>query len=216
MNTQPNKLAFWRIGQWGTLACFLGAAALISASSVYLVGDLRSALGPMAYSMADFLAGPVCAASLGVLIFALRDHFNEHAPRRMSGVLLVGALTAGALVLVACIRAANRQYHLFHPDLHLENNTNILVIWATLVGGVSAAGWHFWGWVLALVGSAGWSSGRLPRGLCVLSWLAGLAALFVYAVPNLEAAAGALSIIWSLWLAALLWKTKPEDKPAAA
>ena len=215
MDAQPNKPAFWTIGQWGALACVLWAAALISASSIYLAGDLRSALGPMAYSLADFLAGPVSAASLGVLIFALREHFNGHAPRRMSGVLLAGALTAGALVLVACIRAANRQYHLLHPDLHLENNTNILVIWATLVAGVSAAGWHFWGWVLTLIGSAGWTSGRLPRVLCVLTWLAGLAALFVYAVPNLEAAAVALSFIWALWQAALLWKTKPVAKPAA-
>ena len=84
------------------------------------------------------------------------------------------------------------------------------MVWTTLVAGVSAAGWHFWGWALALVGSAGWTSGRLPRGLSILSWLAGLASLFVYALPNLEAAAGALSIVWALWQGALLWKTKPE------
>ena len=33
---------------------------------------------------------------------------------------LVAVLAAGAFVLMTCIRAANRHYHLIHPDLHLE------------------------------------------------------------------------------------------------
>ncbi len=211
MNTPKS----WTVEQWGALACFVWPAALIPAVLIYLMGDLRSTLGPLAYSLADFLYGPVGAACLVVAIFALRERLNDHAPRRMSAALLAGFLAAGAMLLVACMRAANRQYHLLHPELHLESAESVLVVWATLVAGVSAAGWHFWGWALALIGSAGWSSGRLPRGLCILSWLAGLAALFVYALPDLEAAAGAPGIAWALWQGALLWKAKPEGKPAA-
>lgn len=215
MNTQLDKQAYWTIGRWGGLACFLWPVALIPASLIYLTGNLRTAIGPLAYSVADFLAGPVSAASLIIVIFAVRERLNEHAPRRMSAALLAGFLAAGAMVLVACIRAANRQYHLLHPDLHLENSTAVLVVWTTLVAGISAAGWHFWGWALGLVGSAGWPSNRLPHGLCILSWLVSLASLFVYAFPNLEGIAGAFSVVWALWLGALLWKTEPENRQAA-
>src|SRR4030042_6702163 len=45
----------------------------------------------------------------------------------------------GAFVAVACIRSANRHYHLIHPEQHLEASTSVLVVWTTLVAGVTGA-----------------------------------------------------------------------------
>jgi hypothetical protein len=45
--------------KWGGLACILMAAAFVVAPLIYLIGDLRLAMGPPAYSVADFLYGPL-------------------------------------------------------------------------------------------------------------------------------------------------------------
>jgi hypothetical protein len=50
--------------KWGGLASMLLALASIVPAWVHLVGDLRAASGPFAYTLADLLFGPVCAASL--------------------------------------------------------------------------------------------------------------------------------------------------------
>src|SRR5215510_6980930 len=129
--------------KWGGLASFLLAVAFIVAPTIYLFGNLRDAMGAFSYSVADFLYGPVWAASLVTMVFALRERIGERAPRRMSLALLAAALAAGAMVAVACIRAANRHYHLIHPELHLENSSTVLIVWTTLVAGMTGVGWHF-------------------------------------------------------------------------
>jgi hypothetical protein len=192
--------------KWGGAASFLLVLAFIVAPLIYLTGDLRAAMGPFAYDMADFLYGPVWAASLVIAVIALRERMGEHAPKRMSMALQIAVLAAGAMVLVACIRAANRHYHLGHPELHLEDSSTVLVVWTTIVAGVTGAGWHFLGWALALIGSTGWTSERLPRVLCALYMAGGAAALFVYVFPVLEGAAGLLGVAWGVWQGVLLWK----------
>ena len=192
--------------KWGGLASFLLVVAFIVAPLIYLTGNLRDAFGPSTYALADFLYGPVWAASLVTAFFALRERIGERASRRMSLALLAAVLAAGAMVLVACIRSANRHYHLIHPELHLENSTTVLVVWTTIVAGVTAAGWHFLGWALVLVGSAGWTSGRLPIMLCVLYLVGGFASLFVYLFPDLEGFAALLGLVWGGWQGILLWR----------
>jgi len=197
--------------RWGGLASFLLVTAFIVAPLIYLFGDLRDAIGPFTYALADFLYGPIWAASLVTAVFALRERFGERAPRRMSLALLAAVLAAGAMVLVACIRSANRHYHLIHPELHLETSTTVLVVWTTIVAGVTGAGWHFLGWALVLIGSAGWTSGRLPRVLCELYLVGGIASLFVYVFPNLEGIAAFLGVVWGVWQGILLLKGEPGE-----
>jgi hypothetical protein len=193
--------------KWGGLASFTMIVAIIAASFIYLVGDLRATIGPFAYSLADVLYGPVWAASLVTAVFAVRERIGLLAQRRMSLALLAAVLAAGMLVLVACLRAANRHYHLVHPELHLENASLVLVVWTTLIAGVNAAGWHFLGWTLALTASAGWTSARLPRGLCALYLAGALASLFVFVFPDLEGFAIFLSVVWGVWQGILLlWR----------
>lgn len=209
VSTHPPTQALQR---WGALASFLVAASFIIAPLIYLVGNLRDPLGPFSYHLADFLYGPLWAASLVTAAFALREQIIERAPRRASLALLVFLLAAGTMVMVACIRSANRQYHLNHPELHLEDSTTVLVVWATLVTGLTGAGWHFLGWALALFGFAGWTSGRLPRGLSVVYLTAGAASLFVYVFPNLESIAAALGVVWSVWQGIFLWRVQPRSR----
>jgi hypothetical protein len=165
----------------------------------------------LTYDLADFLYGPVWAASLVTVVFALRERMGEHAPRRLTLVLLAAMLAAAAMVSVACIRSANRHYHLIHPELHLENSTTVLIVWTTLVTGLTGAGWHFSGWAFGLLGSAGWTSHRLPWGLSGLYLVAGAAALFVYLLPSLEGAVVLLGVVLNIWQGILLWKAEPEE-----
>lgn len=199
-----------KLQKWGGVACFLLAVAFIVAPIIYLVGNLRDAMGVYAYGLADFLYGPVWAASFVTMIFALREQLAVYAPRRMSLALLVALLAAATMLGVAFIRSSNRQYHLLHPELQLENSASVLVVWTTLVTAVNAVGWHCLGWALVLVGSAGWTSQRLPRLLSLLYLLAGIAAWFVYLVPVNEGLVVLLGIVVSIWQGILLWQAQPK------
>lgn len=200
--------------KWAGLASFLMAMTFIVAPLIYLVGNLRDALGPLSYDLADFLYGPVWAASLVTVVFTLRERMGEYAPRRMSLALMAALLAALATVAVACIRSANRHYHLMHPELHLEESSTVLIVWTTLVAGMTSTAWHFLGWVMVLVGSAGWTSRRLPRLLSLLYLAAGTLSLFVYLLPDSEANAAALGVVVSIWQGILLWKAEPEGTQA--
>jgi hypothetical protein len=193
------------------VSSILLSIAFIVAPMIYLVGNLRDAFGPLAYNLADFLYGPVWAASLVALVFALRERIGARASRRMSLALLAAVLAAGAMIAVACIRSANRQYHLAHPELHLETSMTVLIVWTTLVAGVTGAGWHFLGWAFLLIGSAGWTTGQLPRQLTVLYLVGGVFSLFVYLLPDLEGLAGMLGIVISVWTGLLLWRSGSAD-----
>jgi hypothetical protein len=153
----------------------------------------------------------VWAASLVSIVVMLRERMGEQAPRRMSLALLLAVLAAGMMVLVACVRSANRHYHISHPDLHLENSVEVLVAWTTLVTGLTNAGWHFLGWALILIGSAGWTSRRLPKPLSVLYLLAGVSGLFVYLFAVLEGVVILAGVLLSIWQGILLWKGEVEE-----
>ena len=200
----------------GLISAILLAVALIVAPLIYLTGNLQDATGPFTYAVADFLSGPVWAASLVALVFTLRERIGERAPRRMSLALLAAVLAAGAMIAVACIRSANRQYHLVHPELHLENSQMVLIVWTTLVAGLTGAAWHFLGWSLLLIGSAGWTSRQLPSPLMVLYLVGGVVSLFVYLLPGLEGLAGMLVIIIGIWQGLLLWTSGTAETQVPA
>ena len=193
------------------ISAILLVVAFIVAPLIYFTGNLRDTLGPLSYDVADFLYGPVWAASMVSIVFMLRERIGERAPRRMSLALLAAVLAAGLTVAVAFIRSANRHYHLIHPELHLENSSDVLIVWTTLVAGLTNASWHFLGWALVLIGSAGWTSRYLPWLLSVLYLVAGVISLFVYLLPGNEANAVLLSVVVIIWQGILLWKAKPGE-----
>ena len=199
------------IQKWGGLASFLLAVAFFIAPGLYLTGNVRDARGVFAYQLADFLSGPVACASLVTVIFVLRERIGKLAPRRMDLALLASVLAAAGLAAVAFIRASNRHHHLIHPELNLEHSTTVLTIWRTLVAGMSGLGFHFLGWTFLLVGSAGWTSGLIPRPLSVLYLITGTISLFVYLSPDADWNVMLLGVIISVWQGILLWIGKPEE-----
>jgi hypothetical protein len=196
------------------ISAILLVVGFIVAPLIYFTGNLRDTLGPLSYDVADFLYGPVWAASMVSIVFMLRERIGERAPRRMSLALLAAVLAAGITVAVAFIRSANRHYHLIHPELHLENSSDVLVVWTTLVAGLTNTGWHFLGWALVLIGSAGWTSRYLPRLLSILYLVAGVISLFVYLIPGSEGNAVVLSVVVIIWQGILLWKAAPDETQA--
>jgi hypothetical protein len=194
------------INKWGGLASFLLAVSFVVAPFIYLTGNLRDAFGVFAYDLADFLYGPILSASLVTVIYVLRERIGESAFRRIDLALLASVLAALGMAGVAFIRASNRHYHLTHPDLNLENSTTVLIVWETLVAGVTAIGFHFLGWTFVLLGSASWTSRFFPRLLNGLYFLAGVSSLFVYLLPDLAGFVLLLGTIISIWQGILLWK----------
>ncbi len=207
------SISFSAFQKWGGIASFLWAAAFIIPAGLYLTGNLRDPLGPYFYDLADFLSGPVWAAGLITAVLALRERIGEHAPNRMTLAFLISLLAAGAMVAVACIRAANRHYHIIHPELHLESSSEVLTVWTTLVAGLTATGFHFLGWALVLIGSAAWTSRRLSQVLSLLYFVAGAPSLFVYLDSNLEGMAVFFGVVVSIWQGILLlWISPPIEK----
>ena len=206
MNTTSSSMM---LQKWGGIAFFGLAATFMVSAGFYLTGNLRDPLGPFFYDLADFLAGPVWAASLVTAVLALRERIGERASNRMTLAFLISLLAAGAMVAVACIRATNRHYHIIHPELNLESSSTVLTVWTTLVAGVTATGFHFLGWALVLIGSAAWTSRRLPPVLCLLYFIAGGASLFVYLDPNLEGMAAFFIVVVSIWQGILLLLNAP-------
>ncbi len=194
------------IHKWGGLASFLLAAAFIAAPFIYLTGNLRDAIGVFTYDLADLLYGPILSASLITVTYVLRERIGRSAFRRADLALLAAVLSAAGMAAVAFIRASNRHYHLDHPELNLENSTTVLLVWTMLVASMNAVGFHFLGWVFVLLGSAGWTSRLFPRLLNGFYFLAGVPALFVYLVPDLEGLVLMLGTIISVWQGILLWK----------
>jgi hypothetical protein len=188
-----------KIQKWGGAASFILAITFIVPAMIYLVGDLRSATGQFAYHLADFLYGPVWSVCLITIVFALREKIGVHAPRRMSLALMSAFLSAGMMLAVAFIRSSNRQYHILHPELGLENSIPVLVVWTTLIAGLTAVGWHFLGWTQILIGSASWESRQLPRLLNVFYFAAGFVSLFIYLFPVNEGLAILLCMVISIW-----------------
>lgn len=185
--------------RWGAAAAFLLAVSFLAANWIYLTGNLDQPLGPLTYSLADLLYGPVWAASLVTMFLALREHIGARAERRMNLALVVAVLAAAAMLAVALIRSANRTYFLAHPELQLQSMSSVMTVWTTLVAGVMSTGFHLLGWAFILGGWAGYTSQRLPR---VLSWLyvaIGTASLFVYLLPENEGLAILGAVVIGIW-----------------
>src|SRR5215510_12166263 len=100
-NSMKNTLAYPRSA--ALISTILLAVAFIVAPLIYFTGNLREAFGPLSYDVADFLYGPVWAASMVSIVFMLREHIGERAPRRMSLALLAAVLAGGITVAVAFI-----------------------------------------------------------------------------------------------------------------
>jgi hypothetical protein len=202
--------------KWGGIASFLLAGSFL-APLIYLLLGPPDGGGPSLYDLADFLYGPVWAASLVTMVFVLRERTGEDAPRLMTLALLAAFLAAGAMVSVACMRSANRaylEYLRMRPDIDPSVSVTLLMSWTPLVSSIIAMGRHFMGWSLVLIGSAGWTSRTLPRGLSLLYLLSGAASLFLYRL-DIDPPVMMLCMVASIWQGILLWNDRPGERQAA-
>ena len=195
------------IQKWGGIASFLIVLSFVPASWFYLTGKINDPIGRLAYDLADFLFGPVMSTSLIAVVYVLRELIGKRAFRRMDLALLAVVISATGMAAVAFIRASNRHYHLLHPELSLENSTTVLLIWDTLVTGMSSLGFHFLGWTLILFGSANWTARIFPRFLNWLYFIAGAASIFVYLLDDLKGLVFLLGAIICIWQGVLLLKS---------
>lgn len=199
--------------KWGAVASFALAFASIASGMIYLTGNLREANGPLFYSLADLLYGPIWGASFVVVVLALQERLGARAPRRINIALLTAVATAVAFVTVACIRAANRQYLLAHPELGLEFGASSVVIgWTTLVAGLIGVGRHLMGWCLVLLGSAGLASGGAKGPISALYIAAGIAAMLAYVFPDLDAVLILLGFVLSIWQGILFLRPNAKQR----
>jgi hypothetical protein len=204
------------LSKWGGAASLALAVAYLVPSFVYLTGDLHTALGPLSYGVADFLYGPVWAVSLVTAFGALRAQIGAGTPQRMTWATSATLFAAAMMIVVACIRSANRHYHLAHPELHLEDSATILVVWSTILSGLTGAAWHFLGWSFVLLGSAGWVTRRLPPALSILYLVTGVSAWWVYVIPDLEGGVVILGVVVSLGQGAYLLGVQPHANHVSA
>jgi hypothetical protein len=173
------------------------AVASVLAQMVYLTNNLSNAFGAFAYAVADVLYGPVWAVCLLVTMSALRGRLGVRAAYADRAAWIAAAFA----VLTACVRASNRGYHVLHPELRLEADTTVLMIWATLVGGLIGAGWHALGWSRILLGWRMLRVGQMPRWVGALSIVSGVTSLGVFLQPFVEAPAFGLELLVNLALA---------------
>jgi hypothetical protein len=204
------------INKLGGVASLLLAVSFIVAPLIYLIGNLRDTFGVLLYDLADFLYGPVVSASLITLIYALRELIGKSAFRRMDLALLAAVLSVVGMAAVAFIRASNRDYHLLHPELNLENSSTVLIIWTTLVAGMSSLGFHFLGWTFVLLGSASRTSRLFPSVLNVLYFVVGIAGVFVYLFQELEGLVLLLGAIIGIWQGILLFRNDSRQSVNAS
>ncbi len=198
------------------IASFLLPVAWIAPFLIYLSANLETPLGPVIYGLADALYGPIWAVCMVIVFRALQAQFGESAPLRSSLAMSTTWLAVAAMVCVACIRSANRQYHLAHPALQLENSAVVLSVWATLVAGVTGAGWHFLGWSFLLLAWEGWTTRRIPRVLSMVSGVTGVVSLVVYSFPELEGSAMLCGIVASVGLGLHFWRTAARHNQISA
>lgn len=200
--------------KWGALASFLLAISFIVAPLIYLMGNLRDSFGIFSYTVADFLYGPILSASLITVTYILREKISKHS-KRMDFALLASILASVGIAAVAFMRASNRQYHVLHPELNLENNQTVLLIWSTIITGLSGLGFHFLGWSYILIGSASWKTKFFPNILNILYFLTGIMALFSYLARDAENSVAMFAAIISIWQGILLWKSNAEDNSSS-
>jgi len=172
-----------------------------------------AALNGLADSIAAYIAGlaatPFMLASLYnavfcvpaiVLAVALQEHLAEARHRMLLAV--IGAAIAGGLWLAGGIIPV-----VTVPQIMAANDTSALRAVCGIAIGLILAATTAAGFAAVLVGSAGISTGRLPRLLCWLLIVGGVVEICEFAVPVFLIIDPTLGTIWSLWLGFLLLRS---------
>lgn len=206
----------------GSIASLVQAVIFLIAPVVYLVVipaatgltaanfsdpfKLRSVLANPAFDFGDFLFGPLWAASLVLSLLGMREYFGDVAPRQMHLLLIVGSLSAALFAAGGIVQTIGRHYISMNPELNASVYESIFRALSMVVPGLTSSGRHFLGWTLILLGTAGWSTRRLPRTLCIIYFVGAVLGLFAYFSPGIGELILLPGLIWNIWQGILLWR----------
>lgn len=223
MNLQ-NQNDVTTVQKWGSIASFVQAVIFLIAPVIYFVFipaatglagpdfldpfKLRPVLANPAFDLGDFVFGPLWAASLVIVLMALYEHLESAAPRRMRLAIIASCLSAALFVGASTVQTVGRHYISSHPELDAVIYESIFRSLSMVVPGLTSGGRHFLGWTLLLLGSAGWTTRKLPRTLCIFYFVGALPALFAYLNPGIGEIILLPGVIWNVWQGILLWRPK--------
>ena len=172
-----------------------------------------AALNGLADSIAAYIAGlaatPFKLASLYnavfcvpaiVLAVAMREHMPG-APHRMRLAVIAAAIAGGLWLAGGIIPVVTV------PQILAANDTSALRAVLGIAIGLILAATTAAGFAAVLAGSAGLSTGRLPRLLCWILIVGGVVEICEFVVPVFLIIDPTLGTIWSLWVGFILLRS---------
>jgi hypothetical protein len=204
-----------RAGAFASYALTLQfAATLAFVAAAFPQGGIGG-LSQLAESMADYIANHSAtllpffvlnlynasfAITAVVTILAAYELLADSAPVRMR-IAVIAITMAGTLFLATGIIPIVTGRDI----VELKDASTLRLLVGILIG-TDLAATSAAGWAVALGGSAGLTSGRLPRGLSYLLIVSGVVEIIEFAVPLCLVLDPLLGTFWSLWLGTIFWR----------
>lgn len=176
-----------------------GWAALNGLADSIAAYIAEMAAKPAPFMLANLYNAVFCAPAI-VLALALREHLAPAGHRMLLAVVgasIAGGLwLAGGIIPLVCV-----------PQIVAANDISALRAVSGITIGLILAATTAAGFAAVLAGSAGISTGGLPRLLCWLLIIGGVVEICEFAVPVFLIIDPTLGAIWSLWLGILLLRS---------
>ena len=137
-----------------------------------------------------------------VIILALRERMQANAPNLMR-IAVIGVLTTYVLMLAAGLIGIVGM-----PPIITAKDASAYRAFMAVYFGLIIAGDHAAGWAILLIGWAAVKTRSLPRILSYLSVLVGIVFILDFAAKPLMPLGLLLSIVWGVWLGAVLLRSK--------
>ena len=183
----------WLLASWPAE----GLAGLADAMAAYFLAE---ALEPTTFAAMN-LYNVSFGLSAAVLAVTMRNRFSDYPVR--------GELAVYAIVVAAMLFVASGMIPLVGlPDLVRAQDASAVATMVAMATGLVFAATMCCGIGLALFAWVGFSSRRLPAGLCWLLLVVGLIELVEFAVPLFLLLDPLIGTCWSLWLGELLWRDR--------
>lgn len=205
-----------RIGGFASIAsALIGAMALMIVGLVFprlgLVGpsdrlDPAKGINAESTSPVPFFLFNLDLILWGVafvlIILALRDRMQANAPNTMRLALISASLTYGIMLAAGLIGIAGI------PPVVAANDSSAYRALVALWLGLVIAGDHAAGWGILMIGWAALGARSLSRILSYFSILVGILFIVEFAAKPLMPVSLFLSVIWGVWLGAVLLRSK--------
>ena len=226
MSAPGNLLDRQKIGGIAALvaaATFLfGIVLFVTMLSDYATGDpspAESVAFLVAHQTTLFVWYLVIFIVFGVvlvpLVITIHDRLSTDTPHLAQAATAFGMVWAGLVIAAGMI--ANLGIGTI-ADLHETDPAQAKSVWSsldTVQNGLGGGNELVGGMWVLIVSVAAMRSGTLPRSLCYLGAVSGIAGL-VTVVPALEAVGAVFGIgliVWFIWIGTILLRTRSAESP---